>query len=297
MAHANAPAAGGSVCVSSPDLADIAHQIVRISLPAHGLPDHRRRANLGPSFFATWSNRRPRCGPGSERDALPPASGLPLRRAPGAQGPVASEPLQTARLELAGTLLGDAHLAGDLAERCLGGATGAEPQLDHPALVLRQCCEGGVDRMLLLALVDFLLDALRALRSELAESRVPVVADRGVEARGDPGQVANGLDLIERKLGAIRDLLLGGLAVQARAELRLHAIHRALPLRDVRRDANRPPGVVQAALDRLLDPQNRVGGELVAAPVVELLGSANQPEHGLLDQVLHRQAMALVTAG
>ena len=65
----------------------------------------------------------------------------------------------------------------------------------------------------------------------------------------------------------------------------------------MRGDANRPAGVVQAALDRLLDPQNRVGGELVATPVIELLGSADQPEHRLLDQVLHGEAVALVAAG
>ena len=56
-------------------------------------------------------------------------------------------------------------------------------------------------------------------------------------------------------------------------------------------------GVVQAALDGLLDPQDRVGRELVAAPAVELLRGPDEPEHRLLDQVLHCQAVALVTAG
>jgi hypothetical protein len=50
------------------------------------------------------------------------------------------------------------------------------------------------------------------------------------------------------------------------------------------------------ALDRLPDPDRRVRGELVAAPPVELLGSADQPEHALLDQVLERQSEVLVLA-
>jgi len=64
----------------------------------------------------------------------------------------------------------------------------------------------------------------------------------------------------------------------------------------VRRDPDGTAGVVQAALDRLLDPKDRVGRELVATTPVELLRSADQAEHRLLDQVAHRQAVALVAA-
>ena len=54
---------------------------------------------------------------------------------------------------------------------------------------------------------------------------------------------------------------------------------------------------VEAALDRLLDPEDGIGRKLVTAAPVELLRSADQAEHRFLDQVAHRQAVALVAAG
>jgi hypothetical protein len=62
----------------------------------------------------------------------------------------------------------------------------------------------------------------------------------------------------------------------------------------VHRDPDRARLVGDAALDRLADPERRVGRELVAAPPIELLGGADQPENALLDQVEQRQVVALV---
>jgi hypothetical protein len=62
----------------------------------------------------------------------------------------------------------------------------------------------------------------------------------------------------------------------------------------VNRHANRARGVVQPALDRLTDPQSGVGGELEPASPVELLRSADQPDHALLDQIPESEALALV---
>src|SRR5207344_1083997 len=93
-----------------------------------------------------------------------------------------------------------------------------------------------------------------------------------------------------------RNLLVGRLAVELAGELGGDPMDGPLSLSDMGRDPDRPAGVVQAALDRLTDPQRRVGGELVPAAPVELLGSPNQAQHGLLDQVLHREAKALIAA-
>jgi hypothetical protein len=49
-----------------------------------------------------------------------------------------------------------------------------------------------------------------------------------------------------------------------------------------------------SARDRLADPPGRVGRELVAAPPVELLDGADQPERPLLDQVEERQPLVAV---
>ena len=57
------------------------------------------------------------------------------------------------------------------------------------------------------------------------------------------------------------------------------------PLDHVHGDADRAPLSAMRARDGLADPPGRVGRELVAAAVVELLDRADQPERALLDQV------------
>ncbi len=61
--------------------------------------------------------------------------------------------------------------------------------------------------------------------------------------------------------------------------------------------ANRAAGVLQAALNRLTDPQRGVGREAKALAPVELLAGADQAEHALLDEIAERQALVLVAAG
>ena len=140
-----------------------------------------------------------------------------------------------------------------------------------------------------MALEDLVLDAGGALGAQLAEARL-AFADGRIEAGRDPGQVPDRLHLVERQLGLLGDLLVGGLAVEPRAQLADDAIHGPLALGDVGRDPNRPAGVVEAALDRLLDPQDGIGRELVAAPPIELLRGANQSQHRLLHEVLEAEA-------
>ena len=61
--------------------------------------------------------------------------------------------------------------------------------------------------------------------------------------------------------------------------------------------ANRATGVLQAALDRLANPQRRVGGEAKALAPIELLAGADQAEHALLHEIAERQALVLVAPG
>jgi hypothetical protein len=53
----------------------------------------------------------------------------------------------------------------------------------------------------------------------------------------------------------------------------------------------------QGARDRLADPPGRVGGELEALAIVELLGRTYQPERSLLNQVEEGQALVAVVLG
>src|SRR5205823_2071493 len=61
--------------------------------------------------------------------------------------------------------------------------------------------------------------------------------------------------------------------------------------------ADRTSLVGERARDRLADPPRRIGGELVAAAIVELLDRADQAERALLDQVEQRQATPDVALG
>ena len=65
-------------------------------------------------------------------------------------------------------------------------------------------------------------------------------------------------------------------------------------LGDVHGQADRAPGVLQAALDRLANPQCGVGREAKALAPVELLARADQAEQTLLDEVGERQALVLI---
>ena len=86
--------------------------------------------------------------------------------------------------------------------------------------------------------------------------------------------------------GGVGDLLVGRLAPELGRQLALDA---AAILRSrwatLAGRRMRAPAVGEAALDRLADPQRRVGGEAEALAPVELLGGADQPEHALLDEV------------
>ena len=87
------------------------------------------------------------------------------------------------------------------------------------------------------------------------------------------------------------------LATELLDELALD-VHDLVELLDhVDRDADRAALVRDRARHRLADPPRRVGRELVAAAVVELLDRADQAERALLDQVQERQAAAEVALG
>ena len=75
-------------------------------------------------------------------------------------------------------------------------------------------------------------------------------------------------------------------------------VHDLVELLDhVHRDADGARLVGDRPRHGLADPPGGVGRELVAAPVVELLDRADQPQRALLDQVEERQAAAQVALG
>ena len=96
--------------------------------------------------------------------------------------------------------------------------------------------------------------------------------------------------------GLRRDLLDRRLAVELLRQLAARALHLAHLLGDVDREADRAALVGERARDRLADPPGRVGRELEAEPVVELLDRPDQAHVALLDQVEERHVGLRVVA-
>ena len=176
-------------------------------------------------------------------------------------------------------------------------AAAAEPKLDHLAFGDRQLLESTVDLVGHVVLAHLLLGRGGVAVEQLAEAGRVVFADAGVEARGLGVQLAQALDLVGLEAGLGRDLLEGRLALKLGGQVGGHALDLAGLLGDVGGQADGAGRVVEPALDRLADPQRRVGGEAEALAVVELLRGADQADHALLDEVAHSEAEALVTAG
>ena len=144
---------------------------------------------------------------------------------------------------------------------------------------------------------DFLERARPIAGKQIAQGQVAVVADRLVEARKIPAQLADLDDLVDAEFRHSGDLLVGRLTRELGAQLAFDLPDLHLPLRDMNRKPDGPARVLQPALDGLADPQGAVGRELEATAPVELLDGADQPKHALLDEILERQPMALVPAG
>ena len=97
-----------------------------------------------------------------------------------------------------------------------------------------------------------------------------------------------------RQVEVVRDLGSRRLAAELGAELPLGADDLVQLLDDVHGHPDRARLVGERARDRLADPPRRVGRELEALAVVELLGRADEADRALLDQIEERQALVAV---
>src|SRR3954449_10938174 len=205
------------------------------------------------------------------------------------------ELLQRVVLDLPDPLARDVERAPDLLERPRASAGEPEAHLDDLALALRQGRQRAAAFLLAVVLRGDLERRLRRLvLDEVAELGLVLLADRLLERDrllGHPQDVAH---LARRALELVGDLLRRRLAAERLDELALD-LHDLVELLDhVHRDADRAALVGDRAGDRLADPPRRVRRELVAAPIVELLDRADQPERALLDQVQERQPAAQI---
>src|SRR5262249_51275463 len=149
------------------------------------------------------------------------------------------------------------------------------PKLDHLPLVVGQALNRLAKGPIAQAQGNLLRGTAALVLDELAQRCSVLVADRPAEAGDDPGEIANPLDRGGLELCLLGDLLGRRVAPQLRRQLALDPHHLALALGDLVRDANRALLRLEGALDRLPDPEGRVGRELVALAVVELLAGAD----------------------
>src|SRR3954467_12551813 len=230
-------------------------------------------------------------GPGlppdeARRPAAPTKLWVPAEPATGSDAVAQSlrfgqalELLQRVVLDLADALAGDAERLADLFEGARLAAGEPEAQLDHRTLALGKRRERRLDvgaaqrerRSLVGSLGVLVLD-------EVAELGVLLLADRLLERDGMLRHAQDLAHLVSRHLELLRDLLRLRLAAEALDELALD-VHDLVQLLDhVHRDADRARLVRDRPGDRLSDPPGRIGGELVALAVVELLDRADEPE-------------------
>jgi hypothetical protein len=207
------------------------------------------------------------------------------------------EPLERLVLDPANALRGEPELPAGLAQRRRLGPAQAEAQVDHLALLVGQLFERRAHGLVAQPDLDLLVRLDLIAGEQVAELGVALGPDGPLQARDRAHDLARLVELLEGDLGAGGDLLVGGRTPVLGGELALHAGDLALALTDVHRDPNRPALVGEPALDRLPDPEGRVGRELVSLAPVELLGGADQAEDALLDQVEQRQLVTLVLLG
>ena len=124
--------------------------------------------------------------------------------------------------------------------------------------------------------------------------RVLLLADRRLERDGLLGDLQDLADLVERQLHLLRDLFRSRLAADLLHQVAAGADELVDGLDHVHRDADGARLIGDGAGDGLADPPRGVGGELVAALVLELVHRLHQADVALLDQVEELQAAVRV---
>ena len=117
-----------------------------------------------------------------------------------------------------------------------------------------------------------------------------IAAHRRVHGGHALGQLEHLLDILERLVEHLGDVLGGGLGLEFLGQLARRPQVGVELLDDMDRQADGAGLVHQAALDGLADPPGGIGGETETALRVEFLDRADQAQVAFLDQVQQREA-------
>src|SRR5919198_945192 len=198
-------------------------------------------------------------------------------------------------LDLPDALPRDVERAPDLLKSTRSAACEAKTHLNYLTLALRQRRERTMNVLLAQVLGGQLERRLgRLVLDEVAQLGLLLVADRLLQRDRLLAHAENVADLARCAVQLGGDLLGRGLAAERLDELALD-VHDLVELLDhMDRDPDRAALVGDGARHGLPDPPRRVGGELVPAPVVELLDRADEAERALLDEVQEGETTAEV---
>src|ERR671912_454996 len=217
-----------------------------------------------------------------ERPQLPAARGMP-------------QLAQRLGLDLPDPLARDREALAHLFEGVLAPVANAEAHLDDLLLARRERLQ---HRFGLLAQIQ-VDDGIRRrddvpILDEVAEVRIFLLADGCFERDGLLRDLEHLADLGDRDVHPHGDLLARRLASELLHERARRAYQLVDRLDHVDRDADRARLIGNGARDRLPDPPRRVGRELVATAVLELVDRLHQADVAFLNQVQELQAAVRV---
>src|SRR6185369_4416839 len=198
-------------------------------------------------------------------------------------------------LDLTDALSGDRERLADLFQGVLGPVAQAEAHLDDLLLARSQ----GLQESLGLLLQVDVDHGLRrrdhvAVLDEVAEMRILFLADRSLQRDRLLRDLQDLSHLRDRDVHPLRDLLRRRLAAQLLDQRARRADELVDRLDHVHGNTDGARLVGDGAGDGLADPPRRVGRELVAALVLELVDRLHQPDVAFLDQVQELQAAVRV---
>src|SRR5947208_7137170 len=194
-------------------------------------------------------------------------------------------------LDLSDALAGDREALADLFERVLAAVADAEPHLDDLLLARRQRFEHRFGLFLEIQVDDgFGRRDHLAILDEVAEMRIFLFADRRFEGDRLLRDLQDLADLRHRDVHPLGNLFGRRLAAQFLHERPRRADQFVDRLDHVDRDTNGSRLVRDRAGDRLADPPGRVGRELVAAAVLELVDRLHQADVPFLNQIEELEA-------
>src|SRR5918993_897401 len=205
---------------------------------------------------------------------------------------------QRLRFYLAYAFAGDGEVLAHFLEGVFAAVADSEAHLDHLLFARRQRLQHRLGLFLQIE-VDhrFRRRHRGAVLDEVAKVRIFLFADRRLQRNRLLRDLEDLADLRDRDVHAPRDLFRGRLAAQLLHQRARGADQLVDRLDHVDRDADGARLVRDRARDGLADPPRRVGRELVAAAVLELVDRLHQADVAFLDQVQELQPAVGVLLG